>query len=514
MNFSAPFSNRQHRERLIGFIFFAVPALLYFLTRSRWLDEWDSVQFALGVRSFNLFEHTPHPPGYPLYVFSGWVFVHVFRLAIPSALVAVSCLCGGVFVAAWHSIFRRCFRPALAAVAAASIALVPMTWMTATKALTDIPSAAMLALTLALALRARAPKSTDLRWLAGAALAGAAAAGFRPQNFAIALVVLIVGVMASRKLQQTKNHKPQTKSHLLLLTLLLFLAGCLLWVIPTLWTQSRLPEAHGNWLAWPHQIVMQWRWRLDKPGVYVGAASWNFRYFVERLGKHFVAAFLLRGVAFKTSGFAGLTGWSVLALGWGLYLARRVFRRPGHRIFWRLCLPWAVPYIIMIFTCLPEDVRYYTPIMPLALLPAAAGWWSLGRRWGQAAWALPLLLLATALPLARQGHREPPPPVRLIETVLKRHPAAERREIWVYFTSSVRHLNWYAPELRQGSTNSKKYPERAVAIYTEDPELLKKTGWTGMRIRKLKTFTRPGAIYNKHHSVTLYKVYKIPAGNK
>ena len=44
---------------------------LYFFTRSLWLDEWDSVQFADGIREFNLWDHKPHPPGYPVYIFAG-----------------------------------------------------------------------------------------------------------------------------------------------------------------------------------------------------------------------------------------------------------------------------------------------------------------------------------------------------------------------------------------------------------------------------------------------------------
>jgi hypothetical protein len=51
--------------------------ILYYLTRSPFLDEWDSLQFALGLRQFNLSKHQPHPPGYPLYLFPGWLGVNV-----------------------------------------------------------------------------------------------------------------------------------------------------------------------------------------------------------------------------------------------------------------------------------------------------------------------------------------------------------------------------------------------------------------------------------------------------
>ncbi len=57
----------------------AVTALLLFtvtvLTRlpftSRFLYNWDSVQYALGTENFNITYHQPHPPGYILYVAGG-----------------------------------------------------------------------------------------------------------------------------------------------------------------------------------------------------------------------------------------------------------------------------------------------------------------------------------------------------------------------------------------------------------------------------------------------------------
>src|SRR5437870_3364473 len=79
-------------------LFLAVVAL-YWRTRSKGLDDWDSVQFALGVKRFDLFAHQPHPPGYPLYIFFGWLGAHMARMEIPSALILASCLGAGLFVA-------------------------------------------------------------------------------------------------------------------------------------------------------------------------------------------------------------------------------------------------------------------------------------------------------------------------------------------------------------------------------------------------------------------------------
>ena len=67
------------------FLFFAAFAL-YFFTHSPALDEIDAVQFAMGVRSFDLWHHQPHPPGYPLFIFLGWLGTKLFHTGTESSL--------------------------------------------------------------------------------------------------------------------------------------------------------------------------------------------------------------------------------------------------------------------------------------------------------------------------------------------------------------------------------------------------------------------------------------------
>jgi hypothetical protein len=52
--------SRRSFSSLFGSLFFA---------RSPRLDEFDSVNFPMGVRAFNLWDHQPHPPGYPFFIF-------------------------------------------------------------------------------------------------------------------------------------------------------------------------------------------------------------------------------------------------------------------------------------------------------------------------------------------------------------------------------------------------------------------------------------------------------------
>ena len=56
-------------------------AHLPFLARS--LEDIDSINFALGLRDFDVAQHQPHPPGYPVYIGLAHVALGLVRLVLP-----------------------------------------------------------------------------------------------------------------------------------------------------------------------------------------------------------------------------------------------------------------------------------------------------------------------------------------------------------------------------------------------------------------------------------------------
>src|SRR5437867_7711943 len=168
-------------------IIFVATFALYFLSRSPGLDEIDSVNFAMGVREFNVWEHQPHPPGYPLYVFLGWIGTKFFGASPQLSLHVVSALGGALFVAAWFSIIRLQFNERLAWWATTCLAAMPVVWMTATKVLTDAPAAGFTSVEILAAVYFA--QRGGLPALLGMALAGAAATGTRPQLIPVAFVI-------------------------------------------------------------------------------------------------------------------------------------------------------------------------------------------------------------------------------------------------------------------------------------------------------------------------------------
>lgn len=96
----------EKNKLLIAVAFFIATTLLYFFTRSLFLDDIDSVNYALGIKNYNLSLHQPHPPGAPVYVFLAKCFYFI-GFSPENALTIIACLGGGLFIAAWFIIIYR-----------------------------------------------------------------------------------------------------------------------------------------------------------------------------------------------------------------------------------------------------------------------------------------------------------------------------------------------------------------------------------------------------------------------
>jgi hypothetical protein len=199
---------------VLGAIFLAFH--LPYLPRS--LEDLDSVNFALGLRQFDVAHHQPHPPGYPVFIAIGKV-AHEFVPDEARALSLVSMIAGALGVVAIGALFRRLdHRHATDAWAVAATALAiasPLYWFTAARPLSD-----MTGLAAAVAVQAMTLTAASSRGLAVAAVAAGVATGIRSQVAWLTMPLLIVrglgdwGVGGLRKyeVRSTKSEVRSTKS--------------------------------------------------------------------------------------------------------------------------------------------------------------------------------------------------------------------------------------------------------------------------------------------------------------
>jgi hypothetical protein len=471
---------------------FLAAFVLYILSRSPGLDEWDSVQFAMGLREFNLWKHQPHPPGYPLYIFLAWSGTRLFGWNPEFSLEFVSCVGGALFVAAWFCIISRQFGERFAWLITSTLAITPVVWMTSTRALTDSLAAGLLSIELFCSLQFRQQRGT--RQLIAVALFAAAATGVRPQLFPVALLILV-----------TPLYRADAKRSLISVAILV--GGCLLWLLPTWYIQSTLPGPVPGWRSYPAQLYSQWLWRFGRPSIFIGSSHITLLYFAKQFALHIFGWFGI-GLGFLWSPFTLVTGTLLAACGLVVYIARF----DGHdRSFWKTHWSWALLQVAIVFCCLPADQRYYLMIIPLVLVTLLRGFVHLQKPFRLAVLLLPALLLSISMPAAIESHNDPAPPIKLIRFLQEKYPPVQRGDVLLFLAHCQRHFKWYAPEFTVFGDvpTSAVQPQRlnsARAIYTDEPRLARAPGW---QLVLAIEFSRSVVIYGKHHYIRLYRVEKL-----
>ena len=471
-------------------VIFVVTLALYFFTRSPGLDEWDSVQFAMGVRAFDMWKHHPHPPGYPLFILFGWLADRLFGVEPVLSLHFASAAGGAAFVAVWFLIIRSQFTERFAWWVTISLALTPEVWMNATKVLTDPPAAAFLSAEILAAIYYR--KRQDLATLIAATLLGAIAVGIRPQLILTALMILA----AALKKEQIGRWLIAVGS---------FIAAGLLWLVPTSYLHAQINKSVPAWRVYFDLAYGQWAWRLNKPNAYLGAGDWSPKYLATRFVVHILGWFGL-GLGFLESIPILVVGIGIAVFGLLSYLRSR--REPEDKCFWRFHAPWALVYIAIIFVCLPPGPRYYMIIFPLLLVALLGGFLRLRAPWNMAALTVPAFLVWVVIPIAIENHREASPPMRLVEHLEQLYPPAERGHVALLFKAARRHAQWYAPEFNIPDPVPepdvlRKITRDAVAVYADDPTTELPNEWRRVLLVK---FTRPLVIYHKNTTVPLFLI--------
>lgn len=172
----------------LGFLAFHLP----FLPSS--LEDLDSINFALGLRDFDVAQHQPHPPGYPVYIFIVRA-VHAVVGSEVRALSLVSVLSGALAVVAMLKVFQAwtdLTAPPWVPMGATVLASTsPLFWMTAARPLSD-----MMGLAASLGVQAMALRAWSDAGLGLASLGAGLAAGIRSQALWLTVPTLAFSVLS------------------------------------------------------------------------------------------------------------------------------------------------------------------------------------------------------------------------------------------------------------------------------------------------------------------------------
>jgi hypothetical protein len=185
-------------ERKIFWSAATVCALSRFASRAQTLWDWDEALFCLGMRSFDVSQHHPHPPGFPAYIMLGRIVRGVlgddFRSLQTLNLIAGMLLFPAVYLLA-RSIGAR-FPTAI--IAGVLCVFFPNVWFYGGTAFSDVTSITMVVFAAALLFRSAGvagPPESRWRYFLGVLLLAFAMA-IRPQNALVGIFPLLI---ASRR---------------------------------------------------------------------------------------------------------------------------------------------------------------------------------------------------------------------------------------------------------------------------------------------------------------------------
>jgi len=217
---------------LIVILFALVFLALHLPYLPKSLEDLDSINFALGVRQFDVAHHQPHPPGYPVYIALAKI-VHSAVADEAHALALLSVAAGALGVLAMAVLFGELTRIKWSSWVPVALALTsPLYWFTAGRPLSDMPGLAA-----ALAVQALTLGATTTRALSIAAFAAGLATGIRSQVAWLTVPLLLArGTRGLGDWGTRSPHVPSAQSPAAspqpLAPALFFVAGVLVWAAP------------------------------------------------------------------------------------------------------------------------------------------------------------------------------------------------------------------------------------------------------------------------------------------
>ena len=162
------------------------------------LEDYDSINFALGLRDFDPSRHQPHPPGSPVYIAAGRVAWFILGSWLPLGraaaeavtLALLSAVGGAISLLALARIFALLASPSSKAAVVwgtAITAVCPLFWLFGLRPMSDLPGLAAAVVAQGFLIRGRTHVAS---LVAGALLAGLAA-GIRVQALWLTVPLLL-----------------------------------------------------------------------------------------------------------------------------------------------------------------------------------------------------------------------------------------------------------------------------------------------------------------------------------
>ena len=403
----------------------------------RYLDCCDSVDFALGLREYDINLLQPHFPGYPVYLFTAWLFswtpLHtVWSLEMPGVLF------GSLSVYPLAFLTRKLFSERVALLAVILFIINPLCWLQAERPTSDamglffiLSSANMLCgvLTSKSSLNQDSRRfgkgAHPLFW--GSFVFGIGL-GVRLSYFPF--IALIVYAVYEQVIQGR-----QSMVRAVFWGLAGFLFGVCLWLFPQIsltgWQpllHNGLSFSHGHFTDWGGSAFTFWGWKRI---VCLARSLW------------------LYGLGGWWPGTSPLSVFPSVAMLFCIFYAVKQ-HSTGRRYPWSFLAMYAVPYLFwLLIGQNVSNTRHVLPIIPVILILISYGLCKLyeaGRGGISPAllliFALVINISITSYTVVARYHNTVPAPVQLIRFIEEHFDYTSTR---IYCGEERRFFDYYAP---------------------------------------------------------------------
>ncbi len=443
--------------------------LIGLLTRlpflSKWLEDWDSVQFALAMHHYSLTQGLPHPPGYPLYILLGRFFL-LFTQNDNLALTLMSALLGSLAAVPLYLLTKELLDRKVAFWTNLVFLLIPVEWGLSEVALTNIPGQFFLLTLIYLLYHFR----NNQQAIPIISLGFGLLLGFRFTEFPIIVSLLALSLIRFRKLK------------LILISSISFLIGILIWLTPLI-----LITGLSEFIK-----------------VYTANASYIIQHdslLNQEVHKSVLLARFKALVYLLQIGYGWLfIGLSIIAIGYLLINKAIQYRYAFIGV-------WLAAYLLplLIFYNL-EVARYTVPLAaPLSILLVSTIF-ILASRFKLVYLLLPTLIIILFIQgydQVSRFHNQTPPVISAVNFVKQNY---SPQDTLIVPTVTLRHFQYYAPEFRLLDLDkdplvmNPKY-KNIIIDYSGTKEKL------GLNMKEKKfTFDGEKDIYNRVSSVTIYSL--------
>lgn len=187
--------------------------------RSNYLDDWDSVQYAIAINNYSIADHQPQPPGYPIYILFGRI-IYLFIHNPTQSLTFVGILFGSLSLIPSYLLAEKFFDKNIANLSAIILSLTPGHLLFSEVAMTDIVSLFFVGTTVYLLYLGLDSK----RYFYIASIVLGLTAGIRTTDIILLVLFLIVLIY------KIKSKKLELKE--IVISISLVILGICIWLIP------------------------------------------------------------------------------------------------------------------------------------------------------------------------------------------------------------------------------------------------------------------------------------------